>query len=135
MAIGNSYNSDIAIEQGASVLQFGDLAEARFQSGASLIADANASVHLFGTEQVESTGLLTKTTGGSVTFNVTTADQGNFTLSDATRSPTIGVGRNAPVHTASPGSLFIRSDGSVSFLYWNKSDGTTGSVWQAAASA
>ena len=51
MAI-SGYGGDIIREQGASVMQFGDLSEARFQSGASLIADANASVHLFGTEQV-----------------------------------------------------------------------------------
>jgi hypothetical protein len=65
--------------------------------------------------------------GGSVYIT------GPLTLSDGTYSPSFSVGRNVPAHSASPGSLYIRSDGSVSGLYVNKSSGTTGSVWGAAS--
>lgn len=35
--------------------------------------------------------------------------------------------------SASPGAIFIRSDGSVSNLYVNVSSGTAGSVWKSAS--
>lgn len=80
-------------------------------------------------------GLLVVNTGGSFTVNVTTNDAGTFRVTDGTQAPTIGAGRNIPVHAASPGSIFLRSDGSMSAMYWNDSDGTSGSVWKTAASA
>jgi hypothetical protein len=80
-------------------------------------------------------GAILMSVGASMNVNVTTADQGTFRVTDGTRSAFFGIGREAPTHTASPGSLFIRSDGSMTGFYWNKSSGTTGSVWQAAASA
>jgi hypothetical protein len=40
---------------------------------------------------------------------------------------------NAPTVSASPGSVYFRSDGSVSNIYINVSTGTTGSVWKGAS--
>lgn len=132
-----TYSTPITREQGGSILNFGygaSKAQARFLTGASLILDSGASEHVFGTVTLAATGALTNTAGASITHTVTTQDQGTFALSDATRTATIGVGRNIPTHTASPGSLYIRSDGSMSRLYYNTSDGTTGSVWKAGGS-
>lgn len=38
-----------------------------------------------------------------------------------------------PTVSASPGSIFVRSDGSASNFYVNTSDGTAGSVWAPAS--
>jgi hypothetical protein len=68
-------------------------------------------------------------TGGSVVV------KGPLTLYDGggTNSTMITVGTGIPTHSASPGALYIRSAGSVSGLYINKSLDTSGSLWAAAS--
>ena len=121
------YNADIVLEQGASVMQVGDLGTARFQSGASHILDANASLHNFGQVRHES--------GGSTTFANASNSAQTISFTDGTLTPTLSIGRNAPDFNASPGAVYIRSDGSMSNWYYNISTGVNGSVWRAAASA
>lgn len=109
-----TYNSKIVLEQGGSVL--------RIASGGSLAVDSGGTVNLgAGTLPIASGGSLTVATGGAVFL-------GNVQLLfAASNSPPGGL----PV-SASPGSIFFRSDGSMSRLYINTSSGTAGSVWTAA---
>lgn len=45
----------------------------------------------------------------------------------------INFGTDIPTATASPGAVYFRSDGSISNIYVNVSDGATGSVWKGAS--
>lgn len=45
----------------------------------------------------------------------------------------IRFGADIPTLTASPGAVYFRSDGSISNIYINVSDGATGSVWKGAS--
>lgn len=135
-----TYSGRIIREQGASVLTVASGGSINVSSGGAL---ASSGTPVFsggftlgqGSAVGLAGGLQTMQTGASFTMNVTTADQGTLKLSDGTRSATFGIGREAPTHTASPGSVHVRSDGSMSNWYYNISSGTTGSVWRAAASA
>jgi hypothetical protein len=74
---------------------------------------------------IGSTASLNIQSGGSLNVQ----PSGKFTLQNLDFS----TGRNLPTYSASPGSLYLRTDGSVSGLYVNKSSGTAGSVWGAAS--
>ena len=135
-----TYGGRIIREQGASVLTVASGGSINFALGGALATSGglnlSGGVTLGQASNVQvAGGLLRLATGASMNVNVTTQDSGTFRITDGTYSPTIGVGRNIPTHTASPGSLFIRSDGSMSALYWNDADGTSGSVWKTAASS
>ena len=102
-----TYNAKIYHEQGASVL--------RVESGGSIAIED----------------------GGTI------AGAGNITGACITPTTRLWLGSNielmwgkintTPTPSASPGSIFIRSDGSMSRLYVNISDVTTGSVWKTAS--
>ena len=151
-----TYGGRIIREQGASVLTVasggsinvaaGGLltiasgAQISFPSGANIAASGllnfSGGVTFGQASQTQAAGGLLKVeTGGSFNVNLTANDAGTFRIAAGAVAPTIGVGRNIPVHAASPGSMFIRSDGSMSAWYWNDSDGTSGSVWKTAASS
>lgn len=135
-----TYSGRIIREQGASVLTVASGGSINFPTGGTIAASGTMNFSggiTFGqASQVQvAGGLLKVATGGSFSVNVTTQDRGTFIITDGTYSPTIGTGRNIPTHTASPGSLFLRSDGSMSALYWCDADGTSGSVWKTAASS
>lgn len=109
-----TYNSRIIREQGGSVLTVG--------SGGSLVIASGGAFTL--------TGGITQ--GGTTTYSagasVTVATGANFNFNGVE----ILSGRNAPTGAASPGSVYLRTDGSVSNVYVNVSDGTSGSVWKSA---
>jgi len=151
-----TYGGRIIREQGASVLTVASGGSVNVAAGGLLTIASGAKINFPSGANIASSGLmnfsggvtfgqasqtqvagglLTTAVGASLNVNVTTQDRGTFSITDGTYSPTIGVGRNIPTHTASPGSLFIRSDGSMSALYWNDADGTSGSVWKTAASS
>ena len=135
-----TYGGRIIREQGVSVLTVASGGSINFALGGALATSSglnlSGGVTLGQASNVQvAGGLLRLATGASMNVNVTTQDSGTFRITDGTYSPTIGVGRNIPTHAASPGSLFIRSDGSMSALYWNDADGTSGSVWKTAASS
>mgnify|MGYP001575514209 CR=1 FL=1 len=135
-----TYGGRIIREQGASVLTVASGGSVNFVAGGALATSGGLNLSggiTFGqaSQTQVAGGLLVINTGGSFSVNVTTNDAGTFRITDGTYAPTIGVGRNIPTHAASPGSMFIRSDGSMSAWYWNDSDGTSGSVWKTAASS
>ena len=107
-----TYNSKILHEQGGSVL--------RVDSGGSIAVQAGGTISGAGTVSL---------TGGIAAASVTVSAAGAFTvngiqiLADAITSP--------PTESAVPGSIFLRSDGSVSNVYINTSTGAAGSVWSA----
>jgi hypothetical protein len=135
-----SYNSRLIMEQGASVF--------RVASGGSVTIDAGAAFNLAGTlnltgttnisgasQLVASGGLLSVQAGGSLTVNQGASDTSTFRLNASPNTISIffNAGRDVPTYSASPGSIYFRSDGSVSGMYWNISSGA-GSVWRLAAS-
>jgi len=136
-----TYGGRIIREQGASVLTIASGGSVNFPDGGTLTASGqmnfSAGVTFGQASQVQvAGGLFRIATGASLNVNLTASDRGTFSITDGTRSPTIGVGRNIPTHTASAGSIYLRSDGSMSALYWNDADGDSGgSVWKTAASA
>ena len=151
-----TYGGRIIREQGASVLTVASGGSVTVAAGGLLTIASGAKINFPSGANIASSGLLNFSggitfgqasqtqvaggllvinTGGSFSVNVTTNDAGTFRITDGTYAPTIGVGRNIPTHAASPGSMFIRSDGSMSAWYWNDSDGTSGSVWKTAASS
>jgi len=136
-----TYSGRIIREQGASVLTVASGGSINFAAGGQLATSGGMNLSGGVTLGQASTlqvagGLLSTAVGASLNINLTASDRGTFSITDGTRSPTIGVGRNIPTHTASAGSIYLRSDGSMSALYWNDSDGNSGgSVWKTAASA
>src|SRR3990167_4995095 len=136
-----TYQGRIIREQGASVLTVASGGSINFPTGGTIAASGTMNFSggiTFGqaSQTQVAGGLLHLVTGASLNVNLTASDRGTFSITDGTRSPTIGVGRNIPTHTASAGSIYLRSDGSMSALYWNDSDGNSGgSVWKTAASA
>ena len=136
-----TYSGRLIREQGASVLTVASGGSINFPTGGTLNASGTMNFSggiTFGqaSQTQVAGGLLHLVTGASLNVNLTASDRGTFSITDGTRSPTIGVGRNIPTHTASAGSIYLRSDGSMSALYWNDSDGNNGgSVWKTAASA
>ena len=122
-----TYNPAIYTEQGGSVLVIG--------SGGSLNVEAGGEIDVAGDLKV--TGTITTSTGNlSVNSGASlTVDSGGafwlgsniqIMFAASTTGPAGG-----PVN-ALPGSLFIRSDGSVSQLYVNTGVNGAGSVWSAA---
>jgi len=136
-----TYGGRIIREQGASVLTVASGGSVNFAAGGALATSGGLNLSggiTFGqaSQTQVAGGAFLFATGASINVNLTASDRGTFNITDGTRSPTIGVGRNLPTHTASAGSIYLRSDGSMSALYWNDSDGNTGgSVWKTAASA
>ena len=136
-----TYSGRIIREQGASVLTVASGGSINFAAGGQLATSGGMNLSGGVTLGQASTlqvagGLLSTAVGASLNINLTASDRGTFSITDGTRSPTIGVGRNIPTHTASAGSIYLSSDGSMSALYWNDSDGNSGgSVWKTAASA
>ena len=118
----SDYNAKIYHEQGASVL--------RAESGGSIAVEAGATIAGAGTVNL-SGGINTASnvTGASITA-VTRLWLGSnieFMWGQINAVPTV---------SASPGSIFIRSDGSMSRLYINMSEGAegvSGSVWKTAS--
>ena len=105
-----TYNAKIIHEQGGSVL--------RIASGGSLIVDAGGTIAPTGTVAVTD-----QTVSGSLTVNGAAFLGTVQLLFGAITSP--------PVVGAVPGSIYLRSDGSVSNMYVNVSTGAAGSVWTA----
>ena len=104
----SDYNAKIYHEQGASVL--------RVESGGSIAVEAGGTIGNAGT-----------VTGACVTATTRLSLGSNIEL-------IWGKINTVPSISASPGSIFIRSDGSMSRLYVNVSDGgVSGSVWKTAS--
>ena len=105
-----TYNAKIYHEQGASVL--------RVESGGSIAVDAGGTIGNAGTVTGACVTAVTRLWLGS---NI------EFMWGQINTVPTV---------SASPGSIFIRSDGSMSRLYINMSEGAegvSGSVWKTAS--
>ena len=122
-------------EQGGSVMRFDSTASLNVATGAEFTM-AGTQLHSGGSI-IHSSGTLDSLQSGGCRANyVAGAENQTVTLIGTSGiGATISAGRIAPVHTASPGSLYVRSDGSMSNWYYNISSGTTGSVLRAAASA
>ena len=112
-----TYSGRLIREQGASVLTVASGGSINFPTGGTLNASGTMNFSggiTFGqaSQTQVAGGLLHLVTGASLNVNLTASDRGTFSITDGTRSPTIGVGRNIPTHTASAGSIYLRSDGS-----------------------
>ena len=115
-------------EQGGSVFNVLSGGSLNVAAGGKLTVagDLNVSGTLTnsGATTVPSAGTFAVSSGGSITV----ADGGGFSIGNVG----ISTGKNAPAAAASPGAVYIRTDGSMSNLYINISSGTTGSVWRSA---
>jgi len=110
-----TYNSKVVHEQGGSVLRIDSGGSFNFQSGANLDVNAGAKVNVVA--------------GGSLAIDgggVLTIGSAQIMWAASTTGPAGG-----PVN-ALPGSIFIRSDGSVTGLYLNVGVNGAGSVWASA---
>ena len=127
-------------EQGGSVMRFDSTASLNVAAGgtivnAGVLAQSGDISQTGGSNIIASGALVTVQSGGCLTNNVSGAEAQTVTIIGTSGlKATLSIGRIAPVHSASPGSLYVRSDGSMSNWYYNIADGTTGSVWRAAAS-
>jgi len=122
----------IVREQGGSVL--------RLDSGASLSIAAGATISGAGTISLTgantvAANTLTVTAASATSIgtaaSTSTGDDSSGIMINFANGVNFYVGRinEVPVITASPGALFLRSDGSVSGLYINRSSGVSGSIW------
>ena len=110
----SDYNTKIIREQGGSVLRINSAGSISVQAG-GLISGAGGALL---TGAIESASVTV--TGGGPLF------LGNVQILSSASN-------GNPTMTASPGSLFIRTDGSMSGIYVNISDGVSGSVWKTAS--
>ena len=94
----------------------------RKQGGSELVVGAAGSV--------VNSGLLTTQDGGSFTF-VTPLSGTAFRFDIGGSTPSIGAGPNVPTHTAVPGSLYIRANGSMGGLFVNIGQDNASSSWRA----
>ena len=70
--------------------------------------------------------------GGS--YQVESGGRADFADGATTYGNTvINFGEDIPTAIASPGAVYLRSDGSISNIYLNVSDGSAGSVWKGAS--
>jgi len=121
-----TYNSKIYHEQGGSVLVVG--------SGGSLNIEAGGEIDVAGDLKV--TGTLTNS-GGNLSVNSgasLTVDSGGAFLLGSNIQIMFAASTTGPAGlpvVALPGSIFIRSDGSVSNMYINVGVAGAGSVWTA----
>jgi hypothetical protein len=122
-----TYNSKIYHEQGGSVLVVGSGGSLNIEAGGEI--DVAGDLKVTGTTSVPSTGNLAVAAGGSITIDgdgVLTIGSAQIMWAASTTGPAGG-----PVN-ALPGSIFIRSDGSVTGLYVNVGVNGAGSVWASA---
>lgn len=120
---------------GASVMNFASGASLNILAGAVLsIAGAlnfSGDLNQSAGSQIHAAGTLDSyQAGASWTVNLTGDQSGQARMGDGTRYIQFSVGRNVPTHSASPGAIHYRSDGSMSNVYQNISDGAAGSVWR-----
>lgn len=121
-----TYNSKVLMEQGGSVL--------RVDSGGSISVQAGGTISGAGTIQLTGANLAAgglTSTGAIEGASVTVTAGGPLFLGIV---QIIAAQNNSPPTTvASPGSLYLRSDGSMSNLYVNVGIGSAGSVWKSAS--
>ena len=123
------YNAKVHFQQGSSELHFLAGGSATFDAGGVL---NNPNIN--GSVVLPAATLLTMQSGASVNFNVTGPSGTAFTLINGASTPSFYTGMDAPTFVAPMGSIYIRASGSVSGLYWNKTQDASGSTWQLAAS-
>ncbi len=109
--MSGAYNAKIIHEQGASVMTV--------QSAGSITIDSGGKVVLNGVLGVQTGGSIAIDSGGKIAL-------GGIEL-------LFGTIIEAPTVEGTPGSFFMRGDGSASNFYINTSDGTAGSVWAPAS--
>lgn len=91
------------------------------QGGSELNIDSGGFLKVAGTLVFENGASFGIDSGASITV----ADGGAFKVGGIT----FRGGTEIPTYTASPGDVHFRSEGSVSLMYINRSDGVSGSVW------
>jgi hypothetical protein len=106
-----------------------------FASGASLTFESGAKFNGSfsfgaGSDVIESGHLSTYQTGASITINTGVSGTG-FRFDIGGSTPSIGAGPNVPTHTAVPGSMYIRANGSMSGWFVNIGGDLASSVWRA----
>ena len=114
-----TYNSKVLHEQGGSVL--------RVDSGGSISVQAGGTISGAGTMALT----------GAVTHSSSVDNSGSLTLAGAfflggCVQILFGYSVDAPTVLALPGSIFFRSNGSVSNIYVNTGVDNAGSVWSSA---
>jgi hypothetical protein len=123
-----TYNPKIYHEQGGSVF--------RITSTGSLVVESGGQLNINNATLELGAGTVTQASGGA--FNASgsiTVVVGAGALFIGNAQALYGASSTGPAGlpvSASPGSIFFRSDGSVSNIYINVSTGTAGSVWKSA---
>jgi hypothetical protein len=87
------------------------------------ITPAGSTVYQSGT-------LETFQTGASLTINTGVSGTG-FRFDIGGSAPSFGAGANVPTHTAVPGSVYLRANGSMSGLFTNIGQDVASSSWRA----
>lgn len=109
--------------------------EMSFASGASLNFAAGAKMggtfsFGAGSDILEAGHLTTYQATASLTINTTVSGTA-FAFDIGGSTPSIGAGANVPTHTAVPGSVYIRANGSMSGWFVNIGQDVASSVWRA----
>lgn len=137
-----SYNSVIHHEQGGSVLNINSTGSLNVALGGAFNMSGQQNIKSGGSQIIESGGYnivnsgakQSVQSGGCIVLNA----GGSLILENTSRF-TIGTafvlwGTELPGNTSAPaGTLFLRSAGSVSTLYINRTVNNAGSVWKAAS--
>ena len=117
-----TYNAKIHHEQGGSVLTVESAGSIAVAAGGTISGAGTISLagDLPAQEALTTTSLIVAQPNGAIQL-------GDFVQVMFNASAT---GPSGFPFTASPGAVFLRSDGADSGMYINTSDGTAGSVWK-----
>lgn len=122
-----TYQNRIARQQGGSEMSFASGASLNFAAGAKIGGTVSYGA---GSEIYDSGHLQTFQVGASLAINHTAPSSNVLAFNAATSIAGFYMGMDAPTHVATPGSVYIRSQGSMSGLWTNISQDSSGSSWR-----
>lgn len=141
-----TYNTKIRIQQGGSEMTIAggslNITGGAFNLSTGVTQATSATQTFSGgftlgqaSGVVVSGGLQTFQAGACLTVNYGASNDSAWSFITPNGTIAFSSGRNAPAFAASPGAVYYRTDGSMSNVYINSSDGVSGSVWRTTASA
>lgn len=122
-----TYQNRIYRQQGGSEMTFASGASLNFDAGAKLGGTLSYGA---GSDIIDSGRLVSFQAGASLTFNTGVSGTA-FRFDIGGSTPSIGAGPNVPTHTAVPGSVYIRVNGSMSGWFVNIGQDNASSSWRA----
>lgn len=121
------FNTRIYRQTGGCEMTFASGASLTFESGTKFNGTWNLGP---GSGVMESGRLETYQVGASLHINHTAPSSNVLAFKAGTSIASFFIGMDTPTHNATPGSVYIRSQGSMSGLYTNISQDSSGSSWR-----